>query len=327
MSMLGHSELLGRRIRQDGPETLGVSTLTLVERAVADRRFHLAADLLAYFRDEIWRIGEALYTWMDDLIAFRAGWPDAGWLLRGLRAFDVAAGDLDLALGRLAAEDAVGALAAAEGFRTRAVTWHDVLVAWLQDLLTGLARDRGEDAVLAAVERAYEQLWRPRYATWEAMTPQERLQLSVEGMRGHLSGMRRRGDVGVLDEPDRYVMVLDPCGSCGILRRGDPDTGRPPQHPAGNIVPHPWTWGRTGVGWYATHSPIVMEYLWLRAGKPPMRPLEDCDTDGPCRWYIYKDPNATRPDHYLSMGFPSPRQGAPRLPPSAPQASAGTGDA
>lgn len=71
------------------------------------------------------------------------------------------------------------------------------------------------------------------------MAPLERLQLSVEGMRGHQSGRRRRGDVGVLEEHDRYVMVLDPCGSCGILRQGDPEGGRRPSDPAGNRVAHP----------------------------------------------------------------------------------------
>ena len=45
---------------------------------------------------------------------------------------------------------------------------------------------------------AYEHIWKPRYATWGDMSPEERLQLSVEGMRGgHLSGPRHRGDVGL----------------------------------------------------------------------------------------------------------------------------------
>lgn len=310
--VLAHSAVLGRVVRQDSPATIGVSTLTLFERAVATRRAALAGELLVYFRDEVLRIDEALHTWMHDVLAYRleaSGAGDAqvpGWLLRGPRGFDPAGGELDRALDRLQAGDGDGALTAAERLRLRCVTWHDALVAWMQDLLHGLADALGEQAVFDAVARAHERLWRPRYAAWETMTPEERLQLSVEGMRGHLSGPGRRGDVGVLDEADRYVMVLDPCGSCGVLRRGDPDSGRAPLEPAGNRTPHPWTWGRTGVSWYAVHSPIVMEYLWLRAGKPPMRPLEACDTQWACRWFIYKDPAATRPEHYERMGFPPP---------------------
>ena len=122
-------------------------------------------------------------------------------------------------------------------------------------------------------------------------------------MRGHLSGPSHRGDVGVLDEGDRYTMVLDPCGSCGVLRRGDPDSGRQPCRPAGTTTPHDWTWNRVGIGWYAVHSAIVMEWLQMKDGGPPLRPLEGCDTDGPCRWFIYKDPAAARDEHYLGMGF------------------------
>jgi hypothetical protein len=130
----------------------------------------------------------------------------------------------------------------------------------------------------------------------------------VEGMRGgHLSGPRHRGDVGLSDEGDRYVMSLDPCGSCGILRRGDPDSGRPSQAPAGNTEPHPWTWGRVGMSWYSVHSPIALEYIQMADGRPPLRPLEDCDMpDRPCRWFIYKDPQAPRRIHYERMGFQAP---------------------
>jgi hypothetical protein len=140
------------------------------------------------------------------------------------------------------------------------------------------------------------------------MSPELRLQLSVEGMRGgHLSGPRHRGDVGVSDEGDRYVMSLDPCGSCGVLRRGDPDSGRPPHPSATNQEPHPWTQGRTGMSWYSVHSMIALEYIQMSEGKPPLRPLEDCDLpDRPCRWFIYKDVSKPRAVHYERQGFTPP---------------------
>lgn len=308
-----YSTLLGRRIRQDGLDTLGISTQTLFEQALEAQEWHLASDLASYFWEEMHRIGDALYTWMEDILAFadeREGLPNperrTSRLLRGLRAFNPSSGDLARALEACHQQQAAGARDAAELMRLRWASLHDALVAWIQDLLQDLSEREGEEAVFAAIERAYLQLWKPRYARWLEMSPLERLQLSVEGMRGHLSGPRRRGDVGLLDEPDRYVIILDPCGSCGILRRGDPESGRLPALPAGNKQSHPWTWQRLGVGWYAVHSPIVMEYLWMREGQPPMRPMEDCDTPGPCRWYIYKDPVATRSEHYRRMGFSPP---------------------
>ena len=119
--------------------------------------------------------------------------------------------------------------------RVRWAAQHDGLVVWIQEVLTEIADSYGEDAVREVVTLAYEHIWKPRYVLWPTMSPEERLQLSVEGMRGgHLSGPRHRGDVGVSDEGDRYVMSLDPCGSCGVLRRGDPDSGRAPHQPASN---------------------------------------------------------------------------------------------
>lgn len=311
---LVHSELLGRVVRRDGVETLGTSSLTLAEQAARSGDTVLAAQLLAYFGDEMVRMGGILFTWIESIATFRMQRMalDPGslpaWFTAGIRSFDPSRADRDQALVRLRDGEIDEAFQLAEQSRIRYVALHDAYVVWIQELLAGIARDDGEEAVRESVELARRDIWAPRYVLWAQMTPLERLQLSVEGMRGHLSGQRRRGDVGILDEPDRYVMVLDPCGSCGILRRGDPESGRAPYEPAGNKEPHPWTWGRVGVGWYAVHSPIVMEYVQMRDGQPPLRPLEDCDTDKPCRWYIYRDPNAARAEHYRRMGFAPPVQ-------------------
>ena len=56
----------------------------------------------------------------------------------------------------------------------------------------------------------------------------ERLALTVEGMRGHLSGPGRLGNIDVIDEGNRVVVAFDPCGSGGRARRGDPARGIPP---------------------------------------------------------------------------------------------------
>ena len=308
------SPILGRPIRQDGLDTLGISTQTLAEDALAAGRWELAAELTRYYLTEIRIMNDVLFTWLADIIDFRLSRGTTvqvgtgTTLLAGFRAFEPGGGDLDRALVAIGEHRADGAASAVELMRVRWAAQHDGLVTWIQALLTDIAHTFGEEAVLESVTLAYEHLWKPRYARWADMTPEERLQLSVEGMRGgHLSGPRHRGDVGVADEGDRYVMSLDPCGSCGILRRGDSDSGRPSQQPAGNEVPHPWTWGRTGMSWYSIHSPIALEYLQMVEGRPPLRPLEDCDLpDRPCRWFIYKDPDVVRPVDYERMGFQAP---------------------
>ncbi len=312
------SAILGRRIRQDDLRTLGISTQTLAEEALRDSHWDLAAELADYFVTEIRLMNDVLFIWLADILDFRlsrAGHEDPGLgatLLAGFRAFRPGQGDLDRALRAIDERQADRAVDAIESMRMRWAAQHDGLVVWVQELLTDIARTFGEDAVRESVTHAYEHIWKPRYESWPRMSPEERLQLSVEGMRGgHLSGPRHRGDVDLSDEGDRYVMSLDPCGSCGILRRGDPDSGRPPHEPAGNLEPHPWTWGRTGMSWYSVHSPIALEYIQMTEGQPPLRPLEDCDLpDRPCRWFIYKDPSSPRAAHYERMGF--------EVPPNAP---------
>lgn len=313
-SPVRHSDILGRTIRQDGLATLGTSTMDLVEMAVEEGRWELAAELTEYFARELAIMNDVLFVWLADILDYRlarAGLTEDGLgprLLAGFRRFKPGQGDLHRALRCLAAGDGPGALSAVELMRVRWAAQHDGLVVWIQEVQTEIAERFGEDAIRESVTLAYEHIWKPRYALWSAMTPELRLQLSVEGMRGgHLSGPRKRGDVGVSDEGDRYVLSLDPCGSCGVLRRGDPDSGRPAHPSATNQEPHPWTQFRTGMSWYSVHSMIALEYIQMSAGGPPLRPVEDCDLpDRPCRWFIYKDPTRPRAIHYQRQGFQPP---------------------
>jgi hypothetical protein len=109
-------------------------------------------------------------------------------------------------------------------------------------------------------------------------------------------------------------MVMELCGSGGVLRRGDPETGRPP-HPIGergaNQQPHAWTWHKTGVHWYCSHCCIAMEWLPGQRSGRPLRPLDHVmDPHAPCTWYVYKDEADTRAYHYPRSGLETPA-GAP----------------
>jgi len=313
-SPIRYSEVLGRPLRQDGLATLGVSTQTWIEVALEEGHRDLALELTEYFASEISIMNQVLFTWLTDILDYRLGRAGAiegqigDKLLRGFRRFDPGAGDLARARAALAAGDDQGAIAAVELMRVRWAAQHDGLVVWIQEVQAEIAERFGEDAIRESVTLAYEHIWKPRYALWGEMSPELRLQLSVEGMRGgHLSGPRHRGDVGVLDEGDRYTMILDPCGSCGVLRRGDPDSGRPPHPSATNGEPHQWTQMRTGMSWYSIHSMIALEYIQMSEGGPPLRPVEDCDLpDRPCRWFIYKDTTKPRRIHYERQGFQAP---------------------
>ena len=301
---------VGRRLRLDSVESLGISTQTLAERELAAANWTLAADLAEYFLDEMTRINNALYAWLGVILDADgpSSVPDrpAERMVAAMRGFGPGDGDLAAVLQACAAHDADAAIRRLELMRVRVAAVHDHLVWWIQHLLADIAERHDDDAVREVMLITYDLVWEARYAAWPDLTPLERLQLSAETMRGHLSGPQRRGSFGIVDEPDRYTMVLDPCGACGVLRNGDPDSGRDGCQPAGTRHPHAWAWNRTGVGWYAVHSPIVMEWLQMSQGRPPRRPLEGCDTNDPCRWFIYKDPAPARPEHYAGVGFQPP---------------------
>lgn len=313
-SPVHYSDVLDRPIRQDGLETLGISSQTWIEVALEESLWELALELTEYFAREISVMNDVLFVWLTDILDYRlakAGAIETGLgdkLLSGFRRFQPGSGDLERARGAIAIREADAAAAAIELMRVRWAAQHDGLVVWIQEVQTEIASHFGEDAIRESVTLAYEHIWKPRYALWGDMSPELRLQLSVEGMRGgHLSGPRHRGDVGVSEEGDRYVMALDPCGSCGVLRRGDPDSGRPPHSLATNQEAHQWTQGRTGMGWYSVHSMIALEYIQMSEGGPPLRPVEDCDLpDRPCRWFIYKDVTRPRRIHYERQGFDAP---------------------
>jgi hypothetical protein len=155
-----------------------------------------------------------------------------------------------------------------------------------------------------------------RYEKWDQMTPWEKVALTVEGMRGHLSGQSRKGDVMVREEEDRYVIAFDPCGTGGVLRRGDPETGRSPYATDGvNKESHEWIWeNKTGVHWYCSHCAIAMEWLPGNQRGYVFRPLDHTlDHQAPCVWYVYKDEKRSRAYHYPRTGLEIPVEAVDKL--------------
>jgi hypothetical protein len=340
--MLRHSEKLGRKIRMDSPPELGIATYHLVEQSIGTDP-EAAKAYFSYMRREFIIIYTFMVQWSADLVGYIAGrWgpkakqqvstltypayrehrPEQFQFLdpnqqeraiHHIERFLLLEEDPE-SLGADHEQRFDQAVDEREEDRARFLLedlWkeylypHDVVVTRIHDLLTYIAQHGGEDSVPDAVDLTYQKRWKDRYSLWDRMTAEEQLQLSVEGMRGHLSGQSRKGDVIVEEEPDRYVMRFDPCGSGGVLKRGDPATGAAPYPTEGvNREPHPWTWSTTGVHWYSSHCPMVMEWKTNQDWGYPMRPIKyDHDPSKPCTWFIYKDPGLTRKEHYEKMGL------------------------
>lgn len=309
-SPLGFNVALGRLLRLDGPDTLGVSTQTFIEWAAEQGEWDSAKGLIEYYWTEMQQIHRALFVWLEDLFRqiFTTEFGDErlgleAALLHRLREFDTSAGDRGEALEAARVQNTEHMNAAVERMRLRYCPYHDAIVAWIEDLLAGIAKRHGEEAVLDSFRQTYKRIWKPRYAKWWEWSALERVQVCAEGLRGHLCGARRRGELVIREEDDRYVLILDPCGSCGILRRGDPESGRPPLESIGAREPHPWNLNRIGAKWYALHGPVAMVYFPLLGGRAPLRPLADCDTERACRWFVYKDEARVRPEHAHEYGI------------------------
>ena len=144
------------------------------------------------------------------------------------------------------------------------------------------------------------------------------VQLSVEGLRGHLMGPDRQGEIGVTEEPERYKLTLAPCGSGGVARQRVEGGQEPrPELFAFSRQAWPWTWGKEKVCLYCAHCAMVNEVMAIEAYGHPMRVTEyPKAASDPCVWYIYKDPARIPAEYYERVGkMPPPH--APRLSPEA----------
>lgn len=317
MLKLEHTPNVGRVMRLDDIDTIGTSTYAMLEDAFKAGRTDEALALSEYYLKELRIMHDILMTWAQDIIRFtiaRDTAADAAIANTLSVVICKTWRDFEFGIGPLRAlQTAIksGATARAEHALER--LWlefkvpHDVLVAWINELLNYLSKQT-EQSVLDSILETHQSIWGDRYATWDNMMPWEKVALTVEGMRGHLSGASRKGDVLVREEDDRFVISFDPCGTGGVLRRGDPENGRPAYQTDGvNQEPHDWTWGKVGVHWYCSHCAIAMEWLPGRKRGRPLRPLDHTlDHQAPCVWYVYKVESETRAYHYPRTGLVKP---------------------
>lgn len=151
---------------------------------------------------------------------------------------------------------------------------HDLFCDWIWGFYTHIADTYGEEAVYKA-SRATQESWMMgrTYKAFSRMSVEEQIYLTMEIMRSHRGGPKQLGETPVIEEKDRYVLVFDPCGSGGRMRRGDPVDGTPPRTgPPYNFgvtrESHPWSFGQRGVPYYCIHC-CLNEILPMEWGGYP----------------------------------------------------------
>jgi hypothetical protein len=314
--VLRFSPSFGRVIRQDPPTQLGIPTQRLAVLALRRGEAADAEQLIGYLLDEFEIIFDTVLNgWLVELIEHLVQTMPVPGLATLLRVPGRHVWEAQLAVARTFQQDALAAVrngdvAATELLldHTRRVlkTVNDESVRFIQDVLTVFDEVGGEAAPIAALRGPYESIWRTRYAKWNDFTAQERLQLSCEGMRSHFGGPARDGEFTVVDEGDRYRMDFAHCGTGGMLRYGDPETGEGPWPTTGtNRTPQPYTWGKTGVPWYCTHCNLYLEHWPAEDYGYPLRPvLYDDDAANPLStsWFVYKETQHARDEDYERIG-------------------------
>ncbi|MBI4418403.1 MAG: hypothetical protein HY563_06470, partial [Ignavibacteriales bacterium] len=156
--------------------------------------------------------------------------------------------------------------------------------------------------------------YKARYDRVMASDVTTQLQLTIEGLRGHLMGKDRQGEIEVTEEADRYVLKLDPCGSGGVARQRV-ESGKEPRPDLFGFSKKagPLTWGKAKVCYYCAHCSMVNEILAIENYGHPMRITEYPEkAEDACVWYIYKDPKKIPAEYYERVGKKAPT-GAPRM--------------
>jgi hypothetical protein len=134
------------------------------------------------------------------------------------------------------------------------------------------------------------------------MSYEETAAFLADHLRGHFSGAAREGAVTIVEEPDRYRLIFDPCGSGGAMRRGAisgvADAAQPFPNPSAQ------TWGKQGqVAGYCTHCAINELESMRRLGYPILVTEFEPDPQKPCGWTVYKNPDLIPEKYFTRLGF------------------------
>ncbi len=119
---------------------------------------------------------------------------------------------------------------------------------------------------------------------------EEDLQLCTETHRFHHSNFT------VTEEPDRYVVTHDPCGSGGRLKRT--------MSVATTKKAYPWSWGKAGVPYYCCHCCMTWEIIpiELRGYHLRINLIADKPED-PCIHLFYKRPELIPEEYFTRLGM------------------------
>jgi hypothetical protein len=189
---------------------------------------------------------------------------------------------------------------------------HDLFCDWIYDIYSKIGAEYGDEAVYK-MTRSTQGTWMMK-RTWKAftrMSVEDQVYLTCEIMRSHRGGPKQDGALEVIEEDDRISIKMDPCGSGGRMRRGDPVDGTPsrlgpPYNFGVTSKPYPWSFGIKGVPYYCLHC-AANEILPIEWGGYPLWVTGyNEDHQAPCYWHFYKKPELIPEKYFTRLGFKKP---------------------
>lgn len=173
---------------------------------------------------------------------------------------------------------------------------HDSLVSFAGIALNYVAQCDEE-----AIEKLYRERYGPMAEEWLSSTPgvEESVQRFAKVAENPFY------KVTVIEEPDRYVMTLDPCRSGGLLRHGMRTVSG--QLTASSIgttrKAYPWSWGKSGVSYYCIHCCMAFEVIPIELRGYPISVIQYAEKpEDPCIRFFYKRPELIPEEYFTRLG-------------------------
>jgi hypothetical protein len=192
------------------------------------------------------------------------------------------------------------AKALAERQYQESLTIHDSYVNVFAGALSFIYRTYGGEAL----EQGLREIFKPLAALSEASSGKgdlrTKVQTLVHVLRGHFRPLK------IEEDDEKITIKMQPCGSGQMLVESG--AYGPPRNYAMVNEPQPITFGMTDFPVYCTHDPMLEILAMELSGRPGVvcYPPEKMGT-APCRFCIYKDPDAIPEEIYTRVGKKKPQ--------------------
>lgn len=172
--------------------------------------------------------------------------------------------------------------------------FHDLYVHWVGELTALLAEKAGEAAVQEFYRSFYERRSREGQDDFKFRLPIEDL---VRYRAKKFVGGGHDFNLKIREDEEKFIFVLDPCGSGGRLIRKSDD----PRYRTKGA--YPWSHLRTNIPYYCIHCFFIWEIRSMETVGYPRVVYEIPEKPGdPCIQLMYKDPKKIPEIYFERLG-------------------------